>query len=248
MQTTTTMDTNTEVPAIPAPSSSSVSLPEIPRVGRVRAPKQFAQLAIPVLDGSGSMTEKTAGNISKADAVNGGIRDMLTRFKGGKAISNFSFAVVTFDDDATIRLQPTEGTAVDDNADYNPLTGHGGGTHIFAALEKAEQLIEQFLSGAPAGGVHHSAVVLLMSDGECAEPDRTREVAARIKQRFGNDRVTIAACLFATIGRRDPAGEALLKELATDPVRFYKTVYDGESLRSFFEASASAASGGIKIG
>lgn len=227
---------------------TDIAIPEIPRVGPVRAPKQFNQLAIPILDGSGSMTEKTAGNIAKADAVNGAIREMLTRFKGGKAIANFLFAVVTFDDQAEIRLQPTEGPQVDDNADYNPLTGHGGGTAIYAALEKAEGLIDAFLAGAPADGVHHSAVILLMSDGECSQPDRTKAVAERIKQRFGNDRVTIAACLFATIGRRDAAGEVLLKEIATDPVRFYKTVYDGESLRSFFEASASAASGGIKIG
>src|SRR5262245_56375720 len=223
-------------------------IPEIPRVGPVRAPRQFNQLAIPVLDGSGSMTQQTAGNISKADAVNGAIRDMLTRFKGGRAIANFTFAMVTFDDQARTRLTPTEGTQVDDNASYDPTVGHGGGTNIFAALEQAESLIDPFLASAPAGGIHHSAVILLMSDGECSQPDRTRATAARLKQRFGSERLTIAACLFATLGVRDAAGEALLKEIATDPVRFYKTVYDGESLRSFFEASASAASGGIKIG
>lgn len=220
---------------------------ETPRpIGRVNAPKQFAQLAITVLDGSGSMTEAAAGNIAKADAANGAIRDMLTRFKAGSAIANFTFAVITFDDESHVRLAPTEGPLVDDNADYNPLHGHGGGTRIHAALEAAEQMIGSFLAAAPANGVYHSAVVLLMSDGECADPARTRQVAERLKQRF-DGRLTIAATLFATIGKRDAAGEALLREVATDPVRFYKTVYDGETLRGFFEASASAASGGIRI-
>ena len=39
-------------------------------VGKVETPRQFAQLVLPVLDGSGSMTEQAAGNISKAQATN----------------------------------------------------------------------------------------------------------------------------------------------------------------------------------
>jgi uncharacterized protein YegL len=220
---------------------------ESPRpIGRMHAPRQFSQLALAVLDGSGSMAGASGGNITKADAANGAFREMLTRFKAGCAIANFTFGVITFDDAPVVRLPPTEGTQVDDNADYNPMNGHGGGTCIYRALESAEMMIQEFLENAPAGGVYHSAVILLMSDGECSDPDRTRAIAARIKQRFGA-RVTIAASFFGTLGVVDPPGAALLKDVASDPVRLYKTSYDADTLRAFFEASTSMASGGIKV-
>ena len=40
-------------------------------VGRITAPKQYAERVILVLDGSGSMTDPAVGKISKADAVTG---------------------------------------------------------------------------------------------------------------------------------------------------------------------------------
>jgi len=217
-------------------------------IGRIETPKQFAQLGVLAVDGSGSMTEPAAGNITKAQATNNSIRELFTRFKASRVAKNFTFGVITFDNHAAIRLTPTEvGPALDDNGDYNPLNGHGGGTKIFEALEAAEQLVTSFLAGAPADGVPHSAVILLMSDGCCSEPAKTRAVAARIKSGPNGSRVKLCCALFATVGKPDPAGEALLRDIASDPVMGYKTVYDGETLRSFFERSISAASGGIQI-
>jgi hypothetical protein len=86
-----------------------------------------------------------------------------------------------------------------------------------------------------------------MSDGCCSNPVKTREVADRIKNGVNASRVRICSTLFATIGNTDVAGETLLREIASDPVMGYKTVYDGETLRGFFERSLSAASGGIHI-
>ena len=216
-------------------------------VGRVETPKQFAQLVQLVLDGSGSMGERAVGNITKAQATNGAVRDLLTRLKVSRVAQNFSCGVVTFDDSARERLAPTSMDVVNDNDDYDPLSGHGGGTHIFAALEEAERIVDRFLSQAPVEGIPHSAVILLMSDGCCAQPDRTRAVAQRIKNGANGRRVTVACTLFATVGAIDTNGELLLKEIATDPVRYFKTVYDGETLRNFLLASASAASGGLRI-
>lgn len=218
-------------------------------IGTISTPKQFAQLGVLIVDGSASMKETTAGGITKAQATNNSIRELFTRFKESRVRSNFTFAVVTFDNNARVRMQPTEcGDALDDNADYDPLHGHGGGTAIFAALEEGEKLIHQFLQGAPSGGVPHSAVILVMSDGACSDPARTRAIADRIKQGPNGQRVKIACALFSTLGSKDPAGETLLKEIASDPVMSYKTVYSGEALREFFQASISAASGGIQIG
>jgi Mg-chelatase subunit ChlD len=218
-------------------------------IGTVSTPKQFSQLGVLVVDGSGSMTESTAGGITKAQATNNSIRELFTRFKESRVRSNFTFAVVTFDGAASIRLQPTEcGDALDDNGDYDPLAGHGGGTCIYAALEEAEQVVDRFLASAPAGGVPHSAVMLVMSDGVCSDPARTRAVADRIKRGANGQRIKIACAFFSTIGSSDLSGETLLKEIASDPVMGYKTVYSGEALREFFKASISAASGGIQIG
>jgi hypothetical protein len=68
-----------------------------------------------------------------------------------------------------------------------------------------------------------------------------------IKSGENGGKVTLCTTLFATIGQSDAAGEALLRDIATDPVMGYKTVYDAETLRNFFERSMSAASGGIHI-
>lgn len=218
------------------------------RVGKIETPKQFSQLGVLVVDGSGSMTEQAVGNITKAQATNNSIRELFTRFKASRVAKNFTFSMVTFDDTATVRLQPTDvGPSLDDNGDYNPLNGHGGGTRIYAAMEEAEKIVGDFLAKAPAGGVPHSAIILVLSDGCCSNPAKTKEIANRIKNGPNGSLVKICSALFATIGNTDVAGETLLREIGSDPVMGYKTVYDGETLRGFFERSISAASGGIQI-
>jgi uncharacterized protein YegL len=216
-------------------------------LGKIDIPRQFAQLVLLVLDGSGSMSEQAVGNISKAQATNGAVRDLLTRLKVSRVAQNFVGGVVTFDNTVRERLVPTPMNVINDNDNYDPLVGHGGGTSICAALEQAERIVRRFLAQAPTEGIPHSAVILLMSDGCCSEPDKTRAVAQRIKSGEDGARITLACTLFATVGKVDRSGEQLLKDVATDPVRYFKTVYDGETLRNFLLASASAASGGIQI-
>jgi uncharacterized protein YegL len=220
----------------------------IASIGKIETPRQFSQLGLLVVDGSGSMTEQAVGNISKAQATNNSIRELFTRFKVSRVAKNFSFAVITFDNTARVRLYPTEvGPNLDDNADYNPLNGHGGGTSIHTALEESEKMISDYFATAPPGGVPHSAIILVMSDGCCGNPKKTKEVAERIKNGQHGSNVKLCSTLFATVGATDAAGENLLRDIASDPVMGYKTVYDGETLRTFFEKSISAASGGIHI-
>jgi len=155
---------------------------------------------------------------------------------------------VTFDHRVQVRLQPTQvGLDLDDNGDYDPTQGHGGGTRIYAALEEAERIAAKFLSEAPEGGVPHSVVILLMSDGLCSDPARTKQVAERIKQSSCGSSVVLACAFFGTVGKPDPSGERLLQDIATDPVKYYKTVYDAETLRGFFVASMESASG-VRVG
>lgn len=217
-------------------------------LGKIESPRQWAQFAIIVPDGSGSMAEMAAGNITKAQATNNAIRELLTRLKASRVASNFKVAVIPFDDKPEVRLQPMDvGPALDDNDNYDPLIGHGSGTKIYLALEEAAKLADEFLATAPSGGVPHSVIILLMSDGECEKPAQTRAVADRIKKGTNGSRITICSTLFATVGKKGSAGEALLKDVANDPVMGYKTVYDGETLRGFFEKSISAASGGVRL-
>lgn len=213
-------------------------------IDKPEVPQTFHQLGILVLDGSGSMSEKGHNNLTKAQEVEMGMREMFSRFDASRVKNNFSFSCIKFDTSATVSLPPTPFKDVDYfSEDFNPLNGKGGGTHIFEALIEAQRVAEQFLNNAPQGGVRHSAVILLMSDGMCFEPQTTIDVSNKIKNIGGID----LACAFLTeIGVSNEEtndAKSLMQIIATDPIRYYSTVYDGESLRKFFEASISQSSG-----
>jgi uncharacterized protein YegL len=216
-------------------------------VGRVETPVKFIQGIFAALDFSGSMADSAAGNLSKAESAGIALRELLTRLKASRTRRSFSFGYVTFDTAVRPQLPLTPMDQVDDNADYNRLADHGGGTSIWAALEELERQLTDYFASAPPGGVPQTAVVLLMSDGCCGNPAKTLDVANRLKAVFG-PRLTIACCLFATVGTSDAAGQQLLRDVSSDPNRYYKTVYDAETLRGFFQASVSAASGHVRIG
>ena len=205
-----------------------------------RAPQQFRQLGVLVLDGSGSMEEKTiGGNITKAEATAVATRELFGRLKDSSIKDSLEIALITYDDrpEAVIN-PPVPAPQLDLNADYNPTQGHGGNTRIDLALEEAERIVADFLKNAPPEGVDYSAVIILMSDGLCHEPQRTRQVASRLKERFGS-RLKLTAAFFSA-GSDDPVGEQLLREIVTAPVCF-TTVKTGEALREFFKASLSTA-------
>lgn len=205
-------------------------------LGEIVVPRTFHQLGILILDGSGSMGAQTAGKITKADAVNMAVRELLTRLSVSKNKKNFSIAVVTYDHIAQVHTPITSVETIDDNADYNPLNGHGGGTDIGSGITQGYQIAQQFLSQVKEGDVPHSVVMVVMTDGECQHPDNTKEIANTVKQA---PNITLCTTLFGTIGEANPTAQALMQEVATTPAQ-YKTVYDAESLRKFFVASVSS--------
>jgi hypothetical protein len=206
----------------------------------------FAQLGILTLDGSGSMLDPVepsqpgAAEQTKAEEVNIAVRELLTRFHGSRKAPNFYFALTTFHDRVTFEGPWTALVDIDDNGNYDPTANGTGGTLIASGLEAAERIADDFLANAPAG-LPASVVILTMSDGECFEPARTIAVADRLK---ADSRKTIAAAFFATKGESGGSGPALLKKICSDPTMHYKTVYDAETLRKFFEASLTAAAAG----
>ena len=222
------------------------NFPNPMNIGTISTPKSFDQLGIVVTDGSGSMFDRTVGGISKADAVNDAVRGMLSRFKASRYVQNFTFAIVAFGTNATLTTPPTSATVIDDNGNYDPTKGHGGGTFIGSGLELAEQLANDFLKFNQGEGLAQSIVIVAMSDGMCGKPDETKQIASRIKQ---NSKITICSTLFSAVGANNNemnAAEQLLRDIASDPAMGYQTTYDPESLRKFFIKSMSASSG-VKI-
>jgi hypothetical protein len=213
-------------------------------VGTPFIPRFFHQLGILVLDGSGSMEEKATSGASKGKEVSAAVVELFNRLNVSRVKQNFSFAGIKFDTNVEISMQVS---VFDYNAfvkiDLDPTIGKGGGTRIDEGLKIAKELADDFLQSAPEGGVPHKVLILLMSDGMCFRPDLTKALAQSLK---ANPKIQIASAYFGTVGDIDPDAQGLLKEVASDPVTFYTTVYDGEALRNFFERSISQ-SAGIKI-
>jgi Mg-chelatase subunit ChlD len=211
------------------------------RTGSVTVAPRFNQLGIFILDGSGSMAEPAAGNITKAQAVNRAIRDVFTRFRKSRQRRNFSFAVVTFDHNAKLHTGVTPAEELADDGDYDPQANHGGATDIGAGLTEAKRVAEDFLRQAPAG-VKSDVVLVLMSDGRdgdggAGDPVTTQRVADEIKR---DARFKIYTTYFPGLGSPDLQAEEHLKALSSDPVANYRTAHDAQTLRDFFLASTSS--------
>lgn len=216
----------------------------IPAVGPIKTPAMFNQLGILVLDGSGSMKETTKGNITKAEAVNDSVRNVLTRFKRSRHVRNFSFAVVTFDDQAKVHTPVTAAVDLNDDGDFDPLRDHGGATDIGGGLVEAKRIAGDFLRKAPRDAPS-SVVIVVMSDGRdgdggVGDPEQTIRIAEEIKS---NPAITICSTYFAGIDSQGQSEQDNLRSIASDPSRHYKTVSDAESLRTFFIASLSLNTG-----
>lgn len=72
-----------------------------------------------------------------------------------------------------------------------------------------------------------------MTDGQCGQPERTKEIANELKK---NNRITLAASFFATKGKPEQSA-ALLRTICSDAQKYFRTVYDPETLRDFWTNS-----------
>jgi uncharacterized protein YegL len=210
--------------------------------GDITLNKSINQLGILVLDGSGSMEAPAPGNVTIAKAVEGSLIEMFNRFNVSKKKQNFSFACIKFDNTVSVTLEPVEfdlNTLM--NTNFDPREGRqiDGGTFTNLALEQAKEMAEKFLQNPPEPGIPHRVLILLLSDGQSHEPQKTLEISKEIKNNLD---IEIACAYFGTVGNNDPDAQTLLKEVASNATKF-TTVYDGEALRNFFVASLSASAG-----
>ena len=212
-------------------------------IGPISSPRQFHQLGIFVLDGSGSMGEKTRGGFTKGEAINDAMRGVLTRFKASRCVNDFSFAVVTFDNQAKLKVPTTEAIDMDDNGNYNPMLQHGGGTNIMTGLRMAHELAEKHMDAYQQGGPPHSVIILVMTDGLDLYQSETLQEAKKIKEGKYGGQITICTTYFSTIGRTNDLAKNHLKAISTDRVMYFKEVYDAETLRNYFIASIVTSSG-----
>lgn len=208
-------------------------------VGIMPATRTFNQLGVLVLDGSGSMTDDAEGRITKAQAVNVAVREMLGRFKRSRYRRNFSFAVVAFDDSATVHTPVTPAEAIDDGADYDPTPKHGGNTDIGSGLREAQRLADEFLRDAP-GDLSSSVVIMVMSDGMDDNPTSTLRIAEDIRR---DPDVTVTTTYFRGLSEFDQNAQDHLRALASNPDTGFQTVHDADTLRKFFIASGSIGTG-----
>jgi hypothetical protein len=216
------------------------------------APPAWQQLVMRVADGSESMTwplhepdaslEGNAPARTKAEAVDMATRDLVNRLRAGRVAANFMYGSVSFNDRITENLAPRPLLDVAAGDDFDPTSGGIGGTQIWLGLDAAAKTIEGLQQRG--GDVPLSSVVLVLSDGECSDRDKTLAAAKRLAALPGT---SIAACLFATRG--EPAhGADLLRSIVTEH-KLYQTVFTAEQLRDFFEASVKiAARGSVTAG
>jgi len=223
------------------PNDNLDQLPE--ELESIEVPRQFHQLGIFVLDGSGSMNGQAHGGATKAEAVNDALRGVLARFKVSKNKNDFSFSVVTFDTSAKIKTPVKTAVEIDDNDNYDPTIGHGGGTNIMTGLQEAQKLATNHINNAQDGGVPHTAIILIMTDGMDGNSAGTLQKAEEIKNGLVGGQVIICTTFFGNIGSSNESAKNHLRSLSTDRGMGFKEVYDAETLRRFFISSISSASG-----
>jgi len=202
--------------------------------------RMYSQLGMFVCDGSGSMSDLALNGMRKDTCVAVATSEVLGRFQASTKRENFCFTVVTFDNQARQTMPVTAAMDVDLYADYTPQPVARGGTFIGSGLEIAGSIANEFLNTDE--GVPKSVVIVILSDGmdTNGSDTETLRIARRLKE---NPKVTICACYFAQRGEHNPDAEQHLRNIASNPATCYKTVYDPETIRSFFIASLS---GGLR--
>jgi len=208
--------------------------------------RTWNQVGIFVGDGSQSMTLPFAEpdnpladflpTRTKAAAVETATREVINLLKVSRKAANFTLGFIYFHSDVTEERPPQDVLKIATADSFDPTAKGTGGTRIHTGLDAAVRMIETYMRSQEHGDVPVSAVVVILSDGEDGQPEKTIAAAQRLKALPNTD---VAACLFATKGEPAAGGE-LLQALASSP-RLYQTVYSTQQLRDFFHASVTMA-------
>ncbi len=234
----------------------TVSLNAFPFGEEPPAPRTHEELALLVLDFSGSMAEREQrSGIIKAEAVvHHLIREpagehprsgsLLARLQRSRNRDAFWIAILAFSSRIEQVLAPTPLGQVDpqglplDSKDL--LNRFGDNTAIGRALQEADRIAQAWLAGADPQ-LPRFVTILLMSDGcETCGTDPIG-VARRIHARAGSGRPR-PPIVIATAAYGEDADEQVLQAIASarpDGSPMFARVHSGAELRDFFIASLS---------
>lgn len=200
---------------------------EFPPSVTPKAPKSAEQLGILVLDGSGSMNDPDAyGRGTKAEAVGRAVRELVGRLQKSSRKQDFWLALIVFDNNIAVRLQPTPVVDVDvSSLKTNPYLG--GTTAIGDALYTAGEMANEFLS--KESDLPRSVIIMLMSDGQNNAGRDPISVAEDIKKKWKRDKLNIVSVAYGK-----DADKETLKAIVTDKERDFCETDQSEKLRDFF--------------
>lgn len=204
------------------------------------------ELAILVLDGSGSMSEDESPGLTKAEAVRSAIAHpsigLFAEFQAGRRVNSIDFAVLVFDTWVETRLPQTAAADIDlakAYADLDVLQGHGQGTNIAQALDEAGNLAIQFADVNAT--VPQYATILLMSDGQHNVPtdDPQLVIEAAEKIRDGADTSKQRPSVILACAPYGPQADTQTLERIASP-GFYQRCSSAKEIRAFFIRSLAS--------
>lgn len=211
---------------------------------QLKKTKMFDQLCLLVLDGSGSMGTVLDDESTKTEVTKSAVIDLIKLLKKSTKSSGFHLGIICYDELPKIRLhaQPVDSVSeveIDLGVDF----GEGRFTRIDLALAEAEKIADAFLKTTePGNQLKRDARILLMSDGYCNAPHKTREVVSSIKGKHA-EKIRFCCCLLANEWEEElEEAESLMREIASNDKSgklCFTRAFNGRDLRSFFEGSST---------
>ena len=188
-------------------------------------PMTVAQLAILVLDGSGSMMRE-----NKSKNVHEATKEFIQRLQKSRVAQSFWVSILAFDTDVSYQWSNPpyrRVSEIDVSTIENPVKLAGGSwTNIAKALEDAGKVAETFINDddIPVDPKNKKIVIFLLTDGGHNQPGDPESVAKNLLKDYE----------ICTIAYGEKANEELLKKLVKDPSKNFLKTDDPEVLRDFF--------------
>ncbi len=217
--------------------------------------KKKEDLAILILDGSGSMSEKDVSGKSRADAVEDAVQGFLDDLARGKSSHERWISVITYDDHPIIHTDPVElesiiqGQSARLPQKLELLSRHGKATAIGSALRLAMDTAKSWLDEQIRDDIPRYVTICLLSDGAENCDSDPEGAADEIKNQFGNPKGNLnrPEILIATAAYGDSPDivpfRSVLEKMSTEvegQYPYFAVAPDGKMVRSWLIASVSS--------
>lgn len=196
------------------------------------------QLGILILDGSGSMENKTQELISKNAAVGKSVTELFQIFKTSTRKHRYCFAVVDFDEIAHRKLDITEINDINILDDFKPIQRKDKCTYLYTGLEEAEKIADKFLN---TDDKYRSVVMVIMTDGLDMNMEKAKSTASRLKEKYGGKIKITASCFIARDLSDNDKQKVMefLRTIVTSEEELCMETATAQELRDFFYKSVT---------